>query len=323
VTDRYVERLAARIARTGSVLCVGLDPDPAALPRGFSADAQGVGRFARLIVEAAAPVAAAFKPNLAFFEAFGAAGMAELEALRAAVPGDIPMIADAKRGDIGSTAARQAHAIVEVLGADAVTLSPYLGFDAIEPFLARGAFAYVLCRTSNPSAGEVQDLLLDRPASRTAAGSAPAALGALSRSQSVAGGAAAAGASMEPLYIHIARMVDGWDAGRGVLGLVVGATAPEELSAVRDAVPSLPFLVPGVGAQGGSLESALRDGPARVGRAGERPAGLALVNVSRAIAQAAAGDVPDAGTAAAEAAASWALRLRVLDSIPAPQRGSI
>jgi orotidine-5'-phosphate decarboxylase len=128
---------------------------------------------------------------------------------------------------------------------------------------------------------------------------------------------------MEPLYIHIARMVDGWDAGRGVLGLVVGATAPEELSAVRDAVPSLPFLVPGVGAQGGSLESALRDGPARVGRAGERPAGRALVNVSRAIAQAAAGDVPDAGTAAAEAAASWALRLRVLDSIPAPQRGSI
>ena len=290
--DRYVDRLAARIERTGSVLCVGIDPDPAALPAGFSADVDGVARFARTLVEATASVAAAFKPNLAYFEAFGAAGVAVLESLRAAVPDDIPLIADAKRGDIGPTADRHARAIVEALGADAVTVSPYLGRDAVEPFVERGAFVYVLCRTSNPSAGELQDVEV------------------------------ATGQGSEPLYSRVARNVEAWDGGRGVHGLVVGATAPGELADVRRVAPTLPFLIPGVGAQGGSLEAALRDGPARSGHAAASPGGLVLVNVSRGIAQAAVGSVGDPGTALREAARSWALRLRVLDSVPAQERGT-
>lgn len=287
----YLERLGARIRAAGSVLCVGLDPDPGALPRGFPADATGAARLARLIVEATSPVAAAFKPNLAYFEAFGSVGLAALEELRGTIPPDIPVLVDAKRGDIGATAARQAHAIVELLGADAVTVSPYLGLDAVAPFLDAGAFAYVLCRTSNPSAGEVQDLGVASPD----------------------GG---------PLHLAVARLVGGWDAGRGTLGLVVGATAPEELAAIRGAVPGLPFLVPGVGAQGGALDAALDDGPARDGPAAAQPAGSLLVNVSRGIAQAGLLESGDPGEAIHAAAAGWAARLRVLDSAAAHPTGA-
>lgn len=285
----YLERLGRRIALTGAVLCVGLDPDPEALPPGFSADAAGIARLARLVVEASAPVAAAFKPNLAYFEAFGSAGLRALEGLRGTIPADIPVVVDAKRGDIGPTAARQAHAIVDLLAADAVTVSPYLGWDALAPFVDRGAFCYVLARTSNPSAAEVQDLQL---------------------------------AAGRPLYERVADLTARWDAGRGTLGLVVGATAPLELAAVRRAAPELPFLVPGVGAQGGSLEAALRDGPAIAGPAAAQPAGSLLVNVSRGITQAAREPDRDVGEAIADAAASWAARLRVLDSGPSRQRGS-
>ncbi len=155
----YLERLGARTRATGTVLCLGLDPDPDALPDGFTRDLAGVERFAALVLEAALPVAAAVKPNLAFFEAFGSAGLAALERLRATIPAAVPVIADAKRGDIGSTAARQAVALFDVLGADAVTVNPYLGAEAIAPLLDRpDRFAYVLCRTSNPGAGEVQGL---------------------------------------------------------------------------------------------------------------------------------------------------------------------
>ncbi len=159
----YLDRLGARSAATGTVLCVGIDPDPTALPAGFPAGLAGVERFARLIVEAALPHAAAIKPNLAFFEAYGSAGIAALERLRAMVPADVPFVADAKRGDIGSTAARQAVALFDALGADAVTVNPYLGEEAIAPLLERAdRFAYVLCRTSNPGAGEVQGLAVAR-----------------------------------------------------------------------------------------------------------------------------------------------------------------
>ena len=152
----YLERLGARSNKTGTVLCLGLDPDASALPAGFSRDLAGVDRFAALLLEAAAPLAAAVKPNLAFFEAYGSAGMAALERLRATLPADLPLIADAKRGDIGSTAARQAVALFDQLGADAVTVSPYLGAEAIAPLIERpDRFAYVLCRTSNPGAGEL------------------------------------------------------------------------------------------------------------------------------------------------------------------------
>ena len=125
MTATYLERLAARSAATGTVLCLGLDPDPAALPPGFSPDLRGVEAFARLLLEAAAPYAAAVKPNLAFFEAFGSEGIAALERLRAGMPADLPVVLDAKRGDIGSTAARQAVALFDRLGGDAVTANPY------------------------------------------------------------------------------------------------------------------------------------------------------------------------------------------------------
>ncbi len=286
----YLERLGARTAQVGSVLCLGIDPDPAALPDGFGPDLTGIERFVALLLEAALPHAAAVKPNLAFFEAFGSAGIAALERLRGRIPPDVPLVADVKRGDIGSTAARQAVALFDLLGADAVTVSPYLGGEAIAPFLARPErFAYVLCRTSNPGAGELQDLEV----APDPAGPWPA----------------------EPLHLRVARLARLWNARYGTVGLVVGATAPREMATLRQAAPDLAFLVPGVGAQGGDAEAALTYGRAVAGVAGTRPAGALLVNVSRGIAAAARG-APDPGVAIAAAAAHWAANLPVLQSQP-------
>lgn len=291
MTEGYLERLARRSAAVGSVLCVGLDPDPAALPPGFTADVAGIERFAGLVAEAAAPFAAAIKPNLAFFEAYGSAGLAALERVRSRLPGDLPVVADVKRGDIGSTVARQAAALFDHLGADAVTVSPYVGREGLEPLLTRGdRFAYVLCRTSNPGAGEFQDLVVEGEPARDL----PA----------------------EPLHRRVARYVAGWAKGETV-GLVVGATAPEELTAIRAVAPGLAFLVPGLGAQGGDLDSVRRDGPARGGPAAARPGGGLLVNVSRGIAgaalePAAAGVPTDLQERIAAAAREWAARLPVL-----------
>ena len=290
MTTPYLERLAARSAATGTVLCLGLDPDPDALPAGFSRDLAGLERFATLLAEAAGPFAAAIKPNLAFFEAFGSAGLAALERIRAGLPGDLPVVADAKRGDIGSTAARQATALFDVLGADAVTVSPYLGSEAIAPFLERtDRFAYVLCRTSNPGAGELQDL--EVPADP------------------------ALGAPAEPLHRRVARRAAGWGPG-GTVGLVVGATAPDELAAIRATAPGLAFLVPGVGAQGAEEGPVLQHGRATDGPVAARAGGGLLVNVSRGIASAASGPsngpVGDPFERVAAAAADWARRLPVL-----------
>lgn len=275
----YLERLATRSAAVGSCLCVGLDPHPDALPAGFSRDAEGIERFSRLLLEAALPHAAAVKANVAFFEAFGSRGIAVLERLRAAVPSDVPFVADAKRGDIGSTAERQAVALYDALGADAVTASPYLGRDAVEPLLERDdRFVYLLCRTSNPRAAEVQELLVDG----------------------------------EPLFLRVARLAEGWSLDAPRIGLVVGATVPAELAQARHAVPGLAFLVPGVGSQGGDVAAVLADGPARAASAGERRGGGLLVNVSRGIAGAATGAESSAAAAVAldRAAAAWAARLR-------------
>jgi orotidine-5'-phosphate decarboxylase len=283
----YLERLAARSAATGTVLCLGLDPDPASVPDGFSRDLAGLERYAALILEAAGPFAAAVKPNLAFFEAYGSAGMAALERLRASLPPDLPVIADAKRGDIGTTAARQAVALYDRLGADAVTVNPYLGAEAVAPLLDRlDRFAYLLCRTSNPGAGELQDL--EVAADPTS--SAPA----------------------ERLHQRVARRAARWGPG-GTVGLVVGATAPDELAAIRAIAPGLAFLVPGVGAQGGEVDPVLADGPATVPPAGGRTGGGLLVNVSRGISGAASGTAPgDPFDRVAAAAADWARRLPVL-----------
>ncbi|TAL12530.1 MAG: orotidine-5'-phosphate decarboxylase [Chloroflexota bacterium] len=280
--------MSARSVAVGSVLCLGLDPDVEALPPGFPRNLAGLEAFARLLVEMAGPHAAAIKPNLAFFEAHGSAGIAALERIRAAIPTDIPVIADAKRGDIGTTAARQAVALFDVLGADAVTVNPYLGSEAVEPLLERiDRFAYVLCRTSNPGAGELQNLEL------AGDGATPP----------------------EPLYARVARRAATWGPG-GTVGLVVGATAPEELARIRQVAPSLAFLVPGIGAQGGDLEAVLRSGPTSVEAPGRKAGGGLLVNVSRGIANAAGG--PESGAAAdpgerlRAAAAEWSARLPVL-----------
>lgn len=291
MTEGYLERLARRSAAVGSVLCVGLDPDPAALPLGFSRDVAGIERFAGLVAEAAAPFCAAIKPNLAFFEAYGSAGLAALERIRSRLPSDLPVVADVKRGDIGSTVARQAVALFDHLGADAVTVSPYVGREGLEPLLERaGRFAYVLCRTSNPGAGEFQDLPVE--------------------------GDPARGIPSEALHRRVARNVAGWATGETV-GLVVGATAPEELTAIREVAPGLAFLVPGLGAQGGDLDGVRRDGPARGGSTAGRAGGGLLVNVSRGIAGAAlepvgAGTPADLEERIAGAAREWAARLPVL-----------
>jgi len=283
----FLERLASRCEAVGTVLCVGIDPDPAVLPGGFPRDVAGVEAFARLLVDAAAPHAAAVKPNLAFFEAFGSAGLAALERVRARVPADIPVIADAKRADIGTTAARQATALFDALGVDAVTVNPYLGAEALRPLLERlDRFAYVLCRTSNPGAGELQDLVV----------AADQGLGA----------------PHEPLHLRVARRAAGWGPG-GTVGLVVGATVPAELAAIRSVAPGLAFLVPGVGAQGGDVAAVLAAGRATAAPAGGRPGGGLLVNVSRGVADAARGPgLTDPGAALDAAARDWAARLPVL-----------
>ena len=273
------------------MLCLGLDPSPESLPPGFPANVEGIERFSRLILDAASPYAAAVKPNLAFFEAFGSRGLAALERLRAKIPSDLPMILDAKRGDIGSTAARLAVALFDALGADAVTVNPYLGEEAVAPLLERvDRFAYVLCRTSNPAAAELQGLIVR--------------------------GNRQEDPPEEPLWARVARRAARWGPGDTV-GLVVGATAPDELRAIRGIAPGLAFLVPGVGAQGGDVGTVLAGGRATEGLAGDQPGGGLLVNVSRGIAGAGR-DAAEEDTAVdpaeriAAAAADWARRLPVL-----------
>jgi orotidine 5'-phosphate decarboxylase subfamily 2 len=293
MTNGFLERLGARSAATGTVLCLGLDPDPANLPSGFTADLRGVEAFARLLIEAGAPFAAAIKPNLAFFEAFGGDGLRALERICDELPEDLPLIIDAKRGDIGTTAARQAEAIVGRLHADAVTLSPYLGFDAIEPFLATGdAFAYVLCRTSNPTAADLQGMPVEADDR--------------------------AGWPSEPLYARVARRASEW-APPGRLGLVVGATAPTELAFIRGIAPDRAFLVPGLGAQGGDVSAVLAAGPATAGPSAAESGGGLVVNVGRGISG--AGSIgpadsmtsdADPGERIAAAAREWAAKLPVL-----------
>lgn len=247
-TGAVLGRLRARRERIGAPLCVGVDPRPDALPEGIPPDAGGIETLARGVVEAAADHAVAMKLNTAYFEAFGSAGWAALERTRAAIPADVVVIVDAKRGDIGPTAERYAEALFGRLAADAVTLQPYLGEDAVEPFLAYpGRIVYLLARTTNPSAGQIQDLPVDG----------------------------------SPLSTAVAR----WAAARwpdGRVGLVAGATDADQLRDLRAEVPGLGFLVPGIGAQGGDLVSAVAccDGTLATG----------LVNVSRGITEAGRGD---------------------------------
>jgi orotidine 5'-phosphate decarboxylase subfamily 2 len=259
--ETFFSFLEKRVADCSSLLCVGLDPHPSDLP---SPSAAAVRDFCLRIVRAAAPYAAAFKPNAAFFELAGPEGWKVLKEVIEAVQEQserlgslIPVILDAKRSDIASTAEAYARSAFVQLGAHAVTLNPYLGRDSIEPFLSykeKGVF--LLCKTSNPGAGDLQDLPL--APSPTSTGE---------------------GAQGRLLFEHVASLAQEWNTGNNI-GLVVGATQPEALVRVRRAAPGLWFLVPGVGTQGGDLETALRAGL----RSDQRGV---LVNVSRGIARAA------------------------------------
>ncbi|MCS6800606.1 MAG: orotidine-5'-phosphate decarboxylase [Chloroflexota bacterium] len=255
----FAEKLAAAVRRNRTLLCLGLDPDPARLPLADPIE------FCRRLIDATRDLVCCYKPNAAFFEQYGADAFRLLEKIRRLIPDDIPALLDAKRGDVGHTAAAYARAAFEVLGYDACTVSPYLGGDSLEPWLAYpGRAVFVLCRTSNPGARDFQDLPVRLPDGR-----------------------------LLPLYRVVAERCREWNRG-GNVGLVVGATFPEELSAVRAICPDQPILVPGIGVQGGTVERAIAAGR------GASPEML-LLAVSRQILYAATG--PDWERAArAEAA---------------------
>ncbi|MDZ7292531.1 MAG: orotidine-5'-phosphate decarboxylase [candidate division KSB1 bacterium] len=262
-TTNFIQRFQQTLHERQSLLCVGLDPDLQKLPAGLPRSAEGIISFCKEIIVATAAFASAFKVNFAFFEALGTAGWAALETVAQALPDDAVKIADAKRGDIGNTAQMYAEAIFRQLPFDAMTANPYLGEDAALPFLedaSKGVF--FLCRTSNPGSSDIQNF-----PDRT-----------------------------RPLYLHIAAQVREWNK-KGNAGLVVGATHPRELQEVRKVSPDLPFLIPGVGAQGGDLETAVRFGATASGD-------LAIINASRTILYA------DSGNKFAEAAARAAEKMR-------------
>jgi len=233
----FDDKLRSAIGKNNSLLCVGLDTDVSRLPEGVNAAS-----FNRAIIDATRDIVCAYKPNLAFYEARGIEGLRVLEETLAYVPSGIPVIGDAKRGDIGNTATFYARALFETLGFDAATVNPYLGFDSVEPFIRyvdRGIF--LLCRTSNRSARDFQDLVVDG----------------------------------RPLFEHVAHKAMEWNTNNNI-GLVVGATYPEELGRIRRLCPSTPLLIPGIGSQGGDVEAVVRHGTDETG------AGI-LVNVSRAV----------------------------------------
>jgi orotidine-5'-phosphate decarboxylase len=271
----FTTQLAARWRAADSLLCVGLDPDPARFAPPLAGREHAITEFCCAIVDATAPYACAFKPQIAYFAS--ARAEAQLEAvighIRTHHP-SIPVILDAKRGDIGATAEQYAREAFERYGADAVTLSPFMGQDTIAPFLSyAGRGAFLLCRTSNPGGNDLQMLEV--------------------------GG--------ERLYERIARLAAGpWNAG-GQLGLVVGATYPQELARVRALAPRLPLLVPGIGAQGGDVAATLKAGATAEGT------GL-VINSSRAILYAAA----DGDYAAAAAAAARSTRDQINAYRPQP-----
>jgi len=265
----FLDMLRTAERQNRSLLCVGLDPDPARFPAHLKNDAARIYDFCAAIVEATADTAIAFKPQIAYFAAHRAEEQLErLMAHMRRVAPQVPVILDAKRGDIGSTAEQYAIEAFERYGADAVTLSPFMGFDSVQPYLQyHGKGAFLLCRTSNPGGDDLQN----------------------QRFASIEG---------EPrLYEHVARLAQGpWNLN-GQLGLVVGATYPAEIERVREIAPTLPLLIPGVGAQGGDAVATVKAG---LRTQGDETTGPIIVNSSRAILYASAGaDFADAARRAA------------------------
>ena len=255
----FIDKLHAAERAHQSLLCVGLDPDPAKLPGAWRGRPDHIFDFCARIVDATADLVIAFKPQIAYFAAHRAEAQLErlMDHMRANAPA-VPIILDAKRGDIGSTAEQYAIEAFERYGADAVTLSPFMGFDSVQPYLAHaGKGAFLLCRTSNPGGDDLQNQRL-------------------------------ASVSGQPLlYEHVAQLAQGpWNLN-GQLGLVVGATYPAEIERVRQLAPTLPLLIPGVGAQGGDALATVRAGY----RQHEgRTSGPIIVNSSRAILYASSND---------------------------------
>ena len=261
---RYTEKFSKSLHDKGTFLCVGIDPDPDLLPDGFAQTPEGILAFVRELIAVTRDITPAYKFNLAFFERWGWQGWLVLETALSLIPDDILTVGDAKRGDIGNSSKFYARALHETLNFDSVTLSPYLGSDSISPFIeneSKGAF--VLCVTSNPTGRELQEYGGD-----------------------------------SPLYLKTADMVQGLNS-RENLGLVMGATKPGQLTELRAQYPLLPFLIPGVGKQGGAEEIALESC---------RSCGQGLINVSRSISFPADGKFPENVRQAAE---SYARRFKI------------
>jgi len=257
----FKQKLLAAQRTNDSWLCVGLDPVMDRLPAVVRSSPSPLMAFGRTIVESTADVVCAYKPNLGFWLAEGAAGVEALQHVVDGIPDDLPVILDGKFNDVGHTAEAYAQAVFETLGVDAVTVNPYLGLDTLRPFLATEEHGvFLLARTSNPSAPHLQDLEVEG----------------------------------RSLYKRVAQMAAAWnDDLPGTCGLVVGATYPQELRLVREIAPDLPFLIPGIGAQGGDLDAAVIHGPTADGVG-------PVINSSRGIIYASPG--PDFAEAARRAA---------------------
>jgi orotidine-5'-phosphate decarboxylase len=239
----FREKLTGATRRNDSLLCVGLDPDPERMPEKI-----GVFEFNREIIDATVDLVCAYKPNLAFYESLGSDGLDDLKQTVEHIPADVPVILDAKRGDIGNTARAYARALFDYLGGDAATVNPYLGLDSVEPFIQyRDKGIFILCRTSNAGALDFQSLRCE-----TEPGTEP-----------------------HPLFEIVALKARQWNT-YGNIGLVVGATYPEELKLIRSTHPDMPILIPGIGAQGGDPASAVGYG---INGQGE----MAIINSSRQI----------------------------------------
>jgi len=254
----FIDKLTNAVRQNKSLLCVGLDPDPAMMPA-----KTGIFEFNKAIIDATADLVCAYKPNFAFYETRGAEGFEALKSTVDYIPENIPVIADAKRGDIGNTAKAYAEAIFTYFKFDASTVSPYLGFDSLEPFIQyHDKGILILCRTSNPGAVDFQSLLCEVDNKK------------------------------RPLFEIVALKASQWNK-HGNIGLVVGATYPEELRLIRQNHPDMPLLIPGIGAQGGDLALTIRYG---VDARGEK----AIINSSRQIIYASRGK--DFAVAARQAA---------------------
>jgi len=271
MSEPFSVKLANAVAQNDSLLCVGLDPDPALMP------VRDVAEFNKAIIDATFDLVCCYKPNIAFYEALGQEGMDALVATMRHIPDHIPVILDAKRGDIGNTAAAYARAVFDELGADAMTVNPWGGKDAIEPFFEYADKGIIVwCRSSNPSAGDFQDLQVEHEGEK------------------------------RPLWQVVAMKAMEWNVHNNI-GIVIGATYPEQLKQARQLCPTAPILVPGVGAQDGSLRDSVLAGVTAQGDGAIISASRGVIYASRA---------SDYATAARAAATS--LRYQINQCRPKP-----